>query len=258
MEIEMMAANAGAEQAAPEGIATPEPIETAPVQTETIEQPTAVEPQATPETTETQRVAQRIKEVRETAERERQEALDAFAREAYGSQGITTHAEYLEAKKRAEYQQKYDVDPEAVRPLLNEMLRETPEFQELQALRMKTQIAEDVRRLQKEFSELGIESEADLPAKIPNWEQVIEDTRNTGSVTESHWRINRDRIMADRQERAVQAALAKVTANGIASPGSLGAGADTPAFFTREQVANMTTQQVMDNYDSIKKSQKKW
>ena len=66
------------------------------------------------------------------------------------------------------------------------------------------------------------------------------------------------RLSADLEKKANNKA-AQMVANAKASPGALAsAGESTEKFFTREEVKAMTSKQINDNYDLIRKSMKRW
>jgi hypothetical protein len=65
------------------------------------------------------------------------------------------------------------------------------------------------------------------------------------------------KVTADVEARVTRT-VAQSQANRQASPGSLSGSGEEKPFFTREQVQNMTRQQIRDNLDLVVESQKHW
>ena len=61
-----------------------------------------------------------------------------------------------------------------------------------------------------------------------------------------------------KQAQAQQQANDANSANANASTGSVKGQAKSGAFFTREQVANMSREEIRTNYNAIKESEKHW
>lgn len=254
MEEMNMAANAEpVVETSAEGIATPDTSAETNL-TEATEQPAAQEPQAEqPQQTDTQRVAERIKQVREQADREKQAALDEFSQAAYGM----PYADYLEAKRNAEYQDKYGVTADALQPMVDELVSNHPAVREAEQFRLQQAQDWAVKQFQEQLPELGVKTFDDL-LTLPDYDQIRAMMGANVHPVKAYRALHFDELVESRTKQAQQDQLKKINANGAASPGSLAHAPDSEPFFTEEQVRRMTAKEYLDNRDAVLKSRQKW
>jgi len=203
-----------------------------------------------------------------------QQARDSWISEqGYEWKGkpITTEAEYKQALQEQELEnkirQQYENVPDDI---INELL-EGKRFRE-QYQNQQKQIDEQKRQAQAEqdfvsrrdsmYDEfLGEFPEYDTPEKwdaIPKevWAEAEkwldtggrEGRRLADALTRHNW----------KQNQAQQQASEANQANAAASTGSVKGQGKSGAFFTREQVANMSREEIQSNYNAIKESEKHW
>ena len=147
------AANAGAvSAAAPEGPATPETpapqADAAPAETKPAPETPAADPkpEKPPEETETQRFSKRLN-AKVTQER------DALIKEIYGSQGVNTYQQYLDAKAAQEAAQKAkesNVPVEFYNQLTQAQQKADEALQKLSAYERREAIAKEAETLAKD------------------------------------------------------------------------------------------------------------
>lgn len=182
---------------------------------------------------------------------------------------ITTEAEYQEALRESELMQRYQnqgLPDDVVQELIeNRKFRE--QYQSQQKI-----IQEQQRRVQQErdfvtrrdamyaefLEEFPDQNTEEAWAKIPAevWAEADrwlktggrEGRRLADALTRYNW----------KQAQAQQQANDANSANANASTGSVKGQAKSGAFFTREQVANMSREEIRTNYNAIKESEKHW
>lgn len=259
-----------------------EQVETGDTGLETGEQQTE-QTQTPPEKTFTQAqldeiIQKRLSKEQARFENEKKSAAQQARDEWIASQGyewkgkhIATEAEYNEALK--EYQmeqeilQKYAYLPEDVQSELLENRKFREQYQSQQKI-----IQEQQRRVQQErdfvtrrdamyaefLEEFPDQNTEEAWAKIPAevWAEADrwlktggrEGRRLADALTRYNW----------KQAQAQQQANDANSANANASTGSVKGQAKSGAFFTREQVANMSREEIRTNYNAIKESEKHW
>jgi hypothetical protein len=212
-------------------------------------------------------------------ERARQEAAQKARDEWIAEQGyewkgkrITTEAEYKEALREKQLEdeiaQKYAHLPEDVRKELaeNRKFRERyeakeKEYQRLEAER-KAKEEYEARKtsMYTEFAE-EFPDYANDPEKmktIPQdvWADADKWLKSGGkegrSLTDALVRYHRKQQMLEQANRQANGT------NAAASTGSVRTDGKSQVFFTREQVEKMSMQEIMNNYDAIKESEKHW
>jgi hypothetical protein len=207
-------------------------------------------------------------------ERARQEARDAWiAEQGYEWKGkrITSESEYRTALREYELEQeiaqKYAHLPEDVRAELIENRRFREQYQSQQ----KT-IEEQQRKAQQErdfiarrdamyaefLEEFPDHNTEEAWGKIPAevWAEADkwlktggrEGRRLADALTRHNWKQNMAQNQANQANQA----------NAETSTGSVKGQAKNGAFFTREQVANMSREEIRTNYNAIKESEKHW
>jgi hypothetical protein len=230
MEDNLQAANVGAENVtASEGIANPNetPIET-----------TQTEVQANETVTQTQAFAHRLKE--ETAR-----AKDAVIAEMYGTQGITTYAQYQKAladQKAAEEAQKIGIDPDF--------------YQRFSQLEQKLNLTEHEKVLMKQ--EHDLESDPKTGELFKQWKDEVKDyaQRANCDYDVAFTIISRNKLpelIASQVQKGEQEALKKINANAASSPGPLSADGVTVPPLTEEAIEGMTDRERMARWPEIKK-----
>lgn len=188
----------------------------------------------------------RFAKIRREAE---QRAKDAVIAEMYGQQGITTYAQYQEAIQRqqreAEAQQR-GIDPgfynefQTMKEELNASKREKTLLQQDQQLSNHPKTGQLYNEWKNDIHSLAEEYKVDY------------DTAFTI--------LARERIadvMSSQRTKAEQEAIKGLQSNIQTTPGSLASGGNEP-YFTREQVASMSQQEVNRHYNTIVKSMKNW
>jgi hypothetical protein len=225
--------------------------------TEPVTEPTQ-EPTKEPDITATQAFAKRLKEATTKAK-------DELIAEMYGeTHGIYTYADYQkalaeqrEAQEKQQYQEQYGIDPDAIKPIVEKMLKSDPRYQRLEQMEKEANINAAVSKFNEEFPELGIKTFDDI-AKLPKVDKIYEYVSNYGlSLNDAYKLANYGDVVSKTAQTAQQEAIKKIAANGASSPGSLANGGNE-VFFTPEQVRAMTPAQVKANFDAIEKSMKHW
>lgn len=178
-----------------------------------------------------------------------QKAMDKVIAEIYGSQGITTYAQYQEAirqqQREAEAQQR-GIDPE----FYNEF----------------SSVKEELDNIKREKALMQQEQQLSSDPKVGQlfneWKAEVKDLANQYNVDydTAFTILARERIadvMSSQRTKAEQEAIKGLQTNAQTSPGSLSTGGNE-VFFTREQVANMSQAEVNKHYNQIIKSMKNW
>jgi len=226
------------------------------VQSEVANTPTEDKPVQSPDENA------RFADVRRKAERE---AQDRLISEMYGeSHGIHTKADYDRAvaeAKEAELLESLKAEETDPKDIYSELKKNDPDFQELQKIKSEHYINKQREELNADLSDLGIDliikTDDDLD-KLPNADKVADYIRKGNTLSESYFLANKKEIVAKQLEKAQQDTIKKIQANGESTPGSLSDKGDTTQLYTREQVDNMTTEDVMKNYELVMKSMKTW
>ncbi len=258
MEENNVTANVG-EVVTPQDTTTEVQTEVKPVESDGV---TSTEVQGT-DVTQTKAFASRLKEATEKA---RNEALDEFVANegyTYNGQPVTTYAELQRIKaeikaeeERATFQEQNGFNPEAVKPLFEQWLKENPRYQQLEQAEKEANARANLAKFNEEFPELGIKTVDDLN-KLPNIDAITNYMQLGLSLNDAYFQANRNEILGKKAQSVQQETINKITANGQSSPGSL-AGGGEPSFFTKEQVDAMSQAEVNKNYDLIIKSMKNW
>lgn len=217
-----------------EEVATPPTSETVVENnTEPIETANSHETQTEPDVTTTQVFSKRLKEATSKAK-------DELIAEMYGeTHGITSYADYQRAiaearaaEERAKIQEKIGVDPDELKPIFQQWKETDPDFQELKSIRAEKNISTALSDLNNELKEAGVDlqlkdlSETEV-GKLPNVDKIINLIQTKGhSLADAFFIANKKDIIAKQAEKAQQEAIAKITANGASSPGSLAGGGE--------------------------------
>lgn len=138
--------------------------------------------------------------------------MDAMAK-ARGFKNIeeleqAVHAE-AEARRAEDYKQKYGIDPNAVKPLLDEVVDKHPAIQAARQAEAQAKIAAGRKALSDAIAEIGklddrIKTFEDLP-KMDNYEQFDDLVRNRGyRMLDAYKLCNMDRLQEMRAKAARQ------------------------------------------------------
>lgn len=215
-------------EAADANVEADEIDEAAQTQTESEEQePTQEEPSAAPEQSPTEHVQTAEQRAGYAAARRRAEAelqkqkqaadafyqrMDAMAK-ARGFASIdeleaAVNAE-AETKRVEEYKQKYGIDPNAVKPLVDDAVNNHPAVQAARQAEAQAKLAAGRKALDDAVLEIGklddrIKSFEDLP-KMDNYEMFDDMVRNRGyRMVDAYKLANMDRLQAKRAAAASQ------------------------------------------------------
>lgn len=228
MSEEIMAANT---VETTEGIATPN--ESVEISAENPQIESTQEPTKEPDITATQAFARRLKEATTKAK-------DELIAEMYGeSHGIYTYADYQkalaeqrEAQEKQHYQEQYGIDPDAIKPIVEKMLKSDPRYQRLEQMEKEANITAAITNFDKEFPELGVKTFDDI-AKLPNIDKIYDYVNRGLTLNEAYKLANYGDVVSKTAQTAQQEAIKKIAANGASSPGSLAAGGegDTKSIF---------------------------
>jgi len=206
----------------------------------------------------------KFKELRIKYENEKQEAIDKEYSQMYGdSHGIHTKADYEKAvakQKEADLLEslKYgEVDPNEV---YNKLKENDPDFQRMKQHESETLIKSQLDELNNELKGLDIDTinSIDELAALPNSDKVIKYVEKGNTLSEAYFLANKQSIIQNDRNKIQQNTIKQIEANGQSSPGALSDTGDTAAFFTEEQVANMSDAETYKNLDLIHKSMKTW
>jgi hypothetical protein len=198
---------------------------------------------------------QRIKEATEKA---RQEARDSWvAEQGYEWKGkpITTEAEYKQALQEKELEDKiraqYSNVPEE---LINKLLEHDKVVKQYQT---EKQTAEQKAAESKMYSDF-LEAYPDVkPTDIPP--EVWKEVKAGKNLTDAYVRHENKLLKAEREKfQQLQQTQQADKANAAASTGSARSNGKTGEFFTREQVSAMSRDEIQQNYNAIKESEKHW
>jgi hypothetical protein len=222
-----------------------------------------VKPVQTPE--QNAEFAKVRREAEAKAAAKERERADSFAKR-YGYSSFEEmerdQAEKEAAAEREQFKEKNGFDPDSVKPLFEQWKESDPDFAELKQIRAEKNATKALSDLNKELEDAGLDLKlADLSdeelKKVPNIDKVTEYVTKGHTLADAFFLANKKDIISRQAEKAQQDTIKKITANGESSPGSLSSGGEE-AFFTREQVENMSMDQIMKNYDAVMKSQKRW
>lgn len=217
----------------PEPTPSPEPSsEPAPEPTPSPEPTSEPSPTPEPDVTNTQAFSKRLKEAT-------QKAIDAEYDRLYGAEyGIHSKAEYDAAiakqqaeAQRAKFQEENGFDPEAIKPVVEQMLKSDPRYQRMEQIEKQEAVKTALTDLNNELKDAGVDlqlndlSDTEL-AKVPNIEKVTEYVKRGHSLADAFFLANKKDIIARQAATAQQETIKKITANGASSPGSLAAGGE--------------------------------
>lgn len=204
----------------------------------------------------------RFAEIRRKAE---SEAKDKVIAEMYGeSHGIKTYAEYQkaiqeqqQAEQREQFQQQYGIDPSVIDERVKQQLENHPAVQTAKEQARTLQLNNAAMDLSKVAKSLGINDE------IKSWEDV-EKLPKFSAIKDSILNNNLDIVTAaklayfdDVVQARQQETIAKISANGASSPGSMVSG-NQETFYSQEQVEKMSVDQINKNYKAVMASMKTW
>lgn len=257
-----------------------EQVETGDTGQVTNEQQTETQTQP-PEKTFTQAqldeiVKKRIEKEQSRFENERksaaQQARDAYIAEqgyTWNGKRITTEAEYREALNEYDLMQKYQnqgLPEDVVQELLeNRKFREQYQSQQkqIEAQNQQAQAEQDFNTRRdsmydeflSEFPDYDTEEKwLNIPKEV--WTEADKWLKSGGR----EGRRLADALMRYnwKQNIAQQQASEANQANAEASTGSVKGQGKSGTFFTREQVAAMSRDEIKSNYEAIKESEKRW
>jgi hypothetical protein len=206
-----------------------EPTPTAEPTTEPVTEPTT-EPIKEPDVTNTQVFSKRLNEMS-------QKAVDAEYSRLFGAEyGIHSKAEYdaAIAKQQAEaqrqqFQEENGFDPDVIKPVVEQMLKNDPRYQRLEQMEREANITAAVSNFAEEFPDLGIKTFDDI-ANLPNIDKVYEYVNDKGlSLNDAYKLANYGDVIGRTATQAQQEAIKRIAANGASSPGSLAAGGESDA-----------------------------
>lgn len=215
-------------------IATPQTETAVETSTETTEVQQTTET-VKPDITETQAFSRRLNE-------QTQKAVDAEYSRLYGTEyDIHSKAEYDAAiakqeadAQRQQFQEQNGFDPEAIKPIMEQMLKSDPRYQRLEQMDKEANVSKAVTDLNNELKDVGVDlqlkdlSDAEL-AKLPNIDKVLGQVQKGHSLSDAFFLANKKDIISRQAKAAEQETIKKITANGASSPGSLAAGGEGEA-----------------------------
>ena len=194
-----------------------------------------------------------------------QKAQDKLIAEMYGEKyGIYTKADYEKAireQQEAEMLEKLKTDEVDPREVYKALKENDPDYQELQKIKAETYTQNQLRELNNELKELELDIEVkslDDLAKLENADKMIEHINKGKTLSEAYFLANKKALITKEAEKVRNETINKIKQNGDASPGSLADTGQTNSTFTKEQVDNMSMEEVKKNYDLILKSMKTW
>jgi hypothetical protein len=199
--------------------------------------------------------------IRREAEQKTQKAVDAEYSRLYGAEyGIHSKAEYDAAiakqeaeAQRQQFKEENGIDPEALKPVFEQMLKSDPRYQRLEQMEREANITAAVSNFAKEFPDLGVKSFDDI-AKLPNIDKVYEYVNGKGlSLNDAYKLANYGDVIGKTAAQAQQEAIKKIAANGASSPGSLSNIAEE-TLLTEEAIEKMTDKERMANWKQIKRT----
>lgn len=208
----------------------------------------------------------RFAEIRRRTE---SEARDKTIAELYGDQGITTYAQYQEAlrqqqeaEQRQQYIDQYGIDPNAIQDIVKSELENHPVVQSAREQARTLQLNNAALELSKVAKELGINADikswADVES-LPKYELIKNGIVNNNlDIVTAAKMAYFDDVVSSRAQKAQNETIAKLQANGQASPGSLADTGQTTQLYTREQVDAMSVDEINKNYNLVMKSMKTW
>lgn len=210
----------------------------------------------------------------EAAQEAAQKARDEWiAEQGYAWKGkpITTEAEYKQALREQEIEEKLRLQYSSLPDEIIEEILENRRFREETLAERKT----------REEAERKAQEEKDLTTRRDTmYDEFL--TEFPEYDTEEKWKTIPPEVYAEadkwltsggREGRRLADALAKYNlrqiqaqdqaaqanqANADSSTGSVKGQGKTQTFFTREQVANMSREEIRANYAAIKESEKRW
>lgn len=210
----------------------------------------------------------------EAAQEAAQKARDEWiAEQGYAWKGkpITTEAEYKQALREQEIEEKLRLQYSSLPDEIIEEILENRRFREETLAEKKTR--EEAERKAQEEKDLATRRDTmydEFMTEFPEYD------------TEEKWKTIPPEVYAEadkwlqsggREGRRLADALAKYNlkqmqaqnqatqanqANADSSTGSVKGQGRTQTFFTREQVANMSREEIQANYTVIKESEKRW
>lgn len=204
-------------------------------------------------------------EVRRKAE---QTAQDKLIAEMYGeSHGIKTKAEYDKAmseQKEKELLTKMkdgEADADTVKQeLYKEWQKNDPRIQEYESLKTKDRIDTQLKDLNAELTELGIDNidSIDDISKLESADKIIELIKRGYDLKDAFVSTNTKSIIEAKAQKIQNETIKKLKANNEVNVGSLADTGDTATLFTEAQVEAMSQAEVNKNYDLVMKSMKTW
>jgi hypothetical protein len=196
-------------------------------------------------------------EIRREAERK---AQDKLISEMYGaSHGIHTKAEYDRIVREQQIQAMKEDDADPVE-IYSKLKATDPEFQELQQIKNEIYTNKQIAELNADLKDIGIDFEVkglDDLATLPNSEAIVKHIEKGKTLSEAYFLANKKDIINGQSKKIQQDTIKKIQANGN-TPGSLADNGQTTALYTKDQVDNMSMEDIQKNYDLVMKSAKTW
>lgn len=157
--------------------------------------------------------ARRQAEAQMKAEREELQRLKDQNERLAKSRGFNSFDELLAAvqaeereAQRQQYIQQHGIDPDAIKPLIDQAVNQHPAVQQAQEQKLQSFIASEVQELSKRFPDAGIQSLEDLAGRP----DVLDLWRKGIPLADAFAVKNIDRITAQRSAAAKQAAINSV------------------------------------------------
>ena len=201
-------------------------------------------------------------EVRRKAAQEAEDKVYAnLYQKEYGIKSKADYEAYMAEVEQAELIDSLkdeDIDP---REVLEKYKQTDPEYRELQQYKNDNYIKTQIQELNNDLKELGIDTTIttlDDLTKLNSVEKMTELLKAGRTLSEAYFLANRKDIVMKQTELAQQKAINKIAANGNSTPGSLSDNGVTAQLFTKEQVDNMSMDEINKNYELVMKSVKTW
>ncbi|HBV95791.1 MAG: hypothetical protein JL50_10895 [Peptococcaceae bacterium BICA1-7] len=212
------------------------------------------------------------KAIERTRQEAAQQARDTYIAEqgyTWNGKPITTEAEYKEALREKEIYDRYQAQglPEDVIQKLAKIDKIESEWENSKRSREESERkAQD----EKDFTDRRNSMYEEFATEFPdyNTEEKWKTIPREVFVEAEKWLKSggrEGRRLADaltrynwKQNMAQQQASEANQANAEASTGSVKGQAKSGTFFTRDQVANMSREEIRANYNAIKESEKRW
>ena len=233
-------------------------------QAEVVESSESVETEVAPVTEEVKQSPEENSKFAEVRKKAEKDAIDKFISDQYGeSHNLHTKADYDKAIAKQKEEELLEslrdgeADPNEV---YNKLKENDPDFQRMKQYESETLIKSQLEELNNELKGLDIDTinSIDELVALPNSDKVIKYVEKGNTLSEAYFLANKQSIIQNDRSKIQQNTIKQIAANGASSPGALSDTGDTAAFFTEEQVANMSQAETNKNLDLILKSMKTW